>query len=75
MRFDVGTFVPEQRAEAAWVAQAQNGMLEYQVHVIVLLRWRPRRHQAQTARHAEVDQQPAAAATACAVEQQILAAP
>ncbi len=46
---DIGTFVPEQRPEAARIAKTQNGPSEYEIDVVVLLRRRLRRHQAQTA--------------------------
>jgi len=74
MRLDPLTFMPEQRPETPRVTQAKNGAGEEQVEVIVRLWRRRRRHQAQAAGHPEVQDQPATAIGALAVEQQILAA-
>ncbi len=62
---------PQYRAKAAWVAQAQGDIAEHQVDVIVFLRCRLGRYQPQAARHAQMDQQMAAAE----IQQQVLAAP
>jgi hypothetical protein len=67
-------FVPDQRAEAARVAQAQHALAEDEVDVVVLLRGAARGDQAQAARHAQVQDQPAAAMGALAIEQQVFAA-
>jgi hypothetical protein len=72
--FDADAFVPEQRPEATRVAKTQNGVVEQQVNMIVLLCRRIRRHQPQTAGHAEMEEQPAAAAGALTVQQKIFAA-
>lgn len=72
---DLRPLVPEHAPEAAGVAQTQDGVREQQVEMVVLSCRRTGRDQAQAARHAEVEDQPAAPLAAGKIEQQVLAAP
>ena len=74
MTLDIATRVPQHGPETTGIPEAQNALAEDQVNVIMLARWSLRRHQAQAARHAEVENDPAAPRAAFAVQQQILAA-
>lgn len=68
-------FVPEKRSEAARVAKAQHAVREDEVDVVVFLRRRVRRNEAQAAGHAQVQDEPAAAIGAGAGKEQVFAAP
>ena len=73
--FNATPFMPQHGPETARIAQAQRCVGEDQIDVIVLLRRRSVRHQAQAAGHAQVKDQPAAITFAGAIEKQVFSAP
>ena len=62
--------LPQDQAEAAWVAQAQRPATEDDVQVVVLFGRMLRRHDAQASRHAQMHEQ----AAGCKAEQQVFGA-
>ena len=52
-----GVIVPEQCAKAAWVTQAQHFVAEFDIHMVVRLRWGADRYDAQAARHPQMQNQ------------------
>ena len=67
--------LPEHDTEAARVGKPEDGVGEDDVDVIVAAGRRSGRHEAQAARHAEVDDQGTVLAATATVQQQILATP
>ena len=74
MALDVAAFVPDEGAEAARVAQAKNACPEREVEMVVFAGWSFSGDQAQAARHAEMQHQPATPLLACTVEEQVFPA-